>query len=213
VAYPLQEIWGRNDNVNSIRYGVENRRNLIPHNRTQSRSAKMAHFLGEFECRLDAKARIALPAALRKQLPPETEDRFVVNRGFEQHLTLYPFPEWQRISAELNRLNLYVKKNRDFVRYFHRGATELELDASGRLLLPRRLLDYAGIQENLILLAYANRIECWDATLYDNVLSNEPADFSRLAEEIMGGSDRSEADEPRFPDFRDFPPAPSSARH
>ncbi|MCC6136186.1 MAG: division/cell wall cluster transcriptional repressor MraZ [Candidatus Contendobacter sp.] len=173
----------------------------------------MAHFLGEFECRLDAKARIALPAALRKQLSPEVEDRFVVNRGFEQHLTLYPFPEWRRISAELNRLNLYVKKNRDFVRYFHRGATELELDASGRLLLPRRLLDYAGIQDSIILLAYAHRIECWDATLYDHLLSSEPADFARLAEEIMGDSEPPEMDDERFPGFRDFPPVPPSARH
>ncbi|HOW75049.1 MAG TPA: division/cell wall cluster transcriptional repressor MraZ [Candidatus Competibacteraceae bacterium] len=173
----------------------------------------MMPLLGEFECRLDAKARLVLPAALRKQLPVECGERFVVNRGFEQHLTLYPFMEWQRITAELNRLNLYVKKNRDFVRYFHRGANELELDGSGRLLLPRRLLDYAGIHEAVILLAYANRIECWDTTLYDNLLSDEPADFSRLAEEIMGGAGQPEVDEERFPGFRDLAPAPPDSRH
>ena len=173
----------------------------------------MTNFLGEFECRIDAKGRVALPAALRKQLDPETQDRLVVNRGFEQHLTLYPFPEWRRISAELNRLNLYLKKNRDFVRYFHRGATELELDGSGRVLLPRRLLEYADIQDCVILLAYANRIECWDATRYDRLLTDEPADFDRLAEEIMGGLERPEAGEERFPDFRELPPVPPNARH
>ena len=173
----------------------------------------MTPLLGEFECRLDAKARLALPAALRKQLPVECGERFVVNRGFEQHLTLYPLPEWRRISAELNRLNLYVKKHRDFVRYFHRGATELELDGNGRLLLPRRLLDYAGIQEAAILLAYANRVECWDPTLYDNLLSDEPADFARLAEEIMGGAGQRDVDDERFPGFRDFAPAPPDSRH
>ncbi len=173
----------------------------------------MTHFLGEFECRLDAKARIALPVALRKQLPVASGERFVVNRGFEQHLTLYPFMEWQRITAELNRLNLYVKKNRDFVRYFHRGATELELDSSGRLLLPRRLLDYAGIREAVILLAYANRIEGWDPTLYENLLSDEPADFARLAEEIMGGAGQPEVVDERFPGFRDFSPTPPDSRH
>ena len=172
----------------------------------------MANFLGEFECRLDSKARIALPAALRKQLPVEAESRFVVNRGFERHLALYPLNEWQRVSAEINRLNLFVKKNRDFVRYFHRGATELELDASGRLLLPRRLLEYAGISETVILLAYANRIECWDAVVYEGLLSDEPADFARLAEEIMGGTGRPERDDDRFPDFH-LPPAPPSSRH
>lgn len=173
----------------------------------------MTHFLGEFECRLDAKARIALPSALRKQLPPETQDRLVVNRGFEQHLTLYPFPEWQRISAELNRLNLYVKKNRDFVRYFHRGATELDLDSSGRLLLPRRLLEYAGIQDSVILLAYAHRIECWDAVRYERLLTDEPADFARLAEEIMGDMTHPVVADERPPDFRDFPPDLPGARH
>lgn len=173
----------------------------------------MTNFLGEFECRLDAKARFALPVALRKQLPAEAEERFVVNRGFEQHLTLYPFTEWRRITAELNRLNLYVKKNRDFVRYFHRGATELELDGNGRLLLPRRLLDYAGIREIVILLAYASRIECWDPTLYENLLSDEPADFARLAEDIMGNAGQSVLAEERFPGFRDFPSAPPDSRH
>jgi MraZ protein len=173
----------------------------------------MTNFLGEFECRLDAKARIALPAALRKQLPVEAGGRFVVNRGFEQHLVLYPFTEWQRVTAEIGRLNLYVKKNRDFVRYFHRGATELDLDGSGRLLLPRRLLDYAGIRDAVILLAYANRIECWDAVLYEHLLSEEPADFARLAEEIMGGAGRAERDGERFPDFRDLPPMSPNSRH
>ena len=172
----------------------------------------MTHFLGEFECRLDAKARIALPSALRKQLPPETQDRLVVNRGFEQHLTLYPFPEWRRISAELNRLNLYVKKNRDFVRYFHRGATELELDSSGRVLLPRRLLEYAGIRDSVILLAYAQRIEAWDAVRYEQLLSDEPGDFARLAEAIMGDAPGSAAGE-RLPGFPDFPPILPGARH
>lgn len=173
----------------------------------------MANFLGEFECKLDSKARIALPAALRKQLPVEAEGRLVVNRGFEQHLTLYPVTEWRRISTEIDRLNPFVRKHRDFARYFYRGATELELDGSGRLLLPRRLLDYAGIRDNVILLAYASRIECWEPTLYDNLLSDEPADFARLAEEIMGGAGRPERDGERFPEFRELPPLPSGSRH
>ena len=173
----------------------------------------MTSLLGEFECSLDSKARIVLPAALRKQLPVEAEGRFVVNRGFEQHLVLYPLHEWRRVTAELNRLNLFVKKNREFVRYFHRGATELELDGSGRLLLPRRLLEYAGIRDTVILLAYANRIECWDVTLYENLLSDEPADFARLAEEIMGGVGHTESDGERFPNFRELPPMPPGSRH
>ncbi|HXH03171.1 MAG TPA: division/cell wall cluster transcriptional repressor MraZ [Candidatus Competibacteraceae bacterium] len=148
----------------------------------------MLSLLGEFECKLDAKSRIVLPAALRKQLPAAEQERFVVNRGFEQHLVLYPASVWQRVAAEIEKLNLYVKKNRDFARYFFRGATPLELDGAGRLLLPRRLLDYAGIQEDVILLAYAERIEVWDPLIYDRVLGSEPEDFAALAEEIMGAA-------------------------
>jgi MraZ protein len=172
----------------------------------------MKSFLGEFECKLDSKYRIALPAALKKQIPPQAEGRFVVNRGFEQHLALYPFNEWEIITAELRRLNLYIKKNREFVRYFHRGATELALDSAGRLLLPKRLLDYAGIKEDIILLAYSNRIECWDQALYDQLLAAEPEDFAGLAEEIMGNVDSSRRSEEPSMDLH-LPPAMPGQRH
>lgn len=173
----------------------------------------MTRLLGEFECKLDSKLRIALPAALRKQLPLEAEGRLVVNRGFEPHLVLYPITEWQRIAADLDRLNLYHRKHREFARYFHRGATELELDGNGRLLLPRRLLDYAGISETVILLAYAQRIECWDPVRYETLLSDEPADFAKLAEEIMGETGREAPEAERFPGFRGLPSSPSGSRH
>ncbi len=149
----------------------------------------MVSLLGEYECKLDSKSRISLPSGLKRQLPPEARNRFVINRGLEQHLTLFPFPEWERVSAEVNRLNLYVKKNRDFVRYFHRGATELKLDSAGRILLPKRLMEYAAIQEEVILSAFGQRIEVWAKGLYDDALSNAPDDYAELAEEIMGRSD------------------------
>ncbi len=146
----------------------------------------MSNFLGEFECKLDAKFRIALPAALKKQLSPAAGDKFVINRGFEKHLNLYPFNEWEIVSAEINRLNLYVRKNREFARYFFRGASEVNLDSAGRVLLPKRLLEYAAITGEITLFAYSNRIECWDTALYNNLLDDEPEDFADLAEEIMG---------------------------
>ena len=146
----------------------------------------MTCFLGEFECRLDTKSRIVLPAAFKKQLPPEAEGRFVMNRGFEKHLVLYPRHEWEVISAEVNRLNLYVKKNRAFVRYFFRGATEIALDGAGRLLLPKRLLAYSEVNNEVVLFGYNNRIEVWARELYYNLMDDEPEDFADLAEELMG---------------------------
>ena len=76
----------------------------------------MTNFIGEFECKLDAKGRLMLPSSLRKQLSPEAEEQFVMNRGFEKCLVLYPKNDWKYISEEVNKLNQYVKKNREFIR-------------------------------------------------------------------------------------------------
>lgn len=146
----------------------------------------MTRFLGEFECKLDAKGRLSLPSGLRKQLSPEAKDKFVLNRGFENCLALYPMNEWEKISAEVNQLNMYVKKNREFARYFYRGASELELDAAGRLLLPKRMSEYAGIDKDIILSAWHNKIEIWSKEKFEALLNDEPKDFASLAEEVMG---------------------------
>lgn len=141
--------------------------------------------MGEYECRIDAKGRVMMPSSLKKQITSATPNLFVMNRGFEKCLVFYPKTEWDLISTELNKLNLFSKKNRDFFRYFMRGATQIELDTNGRFLIPRSLLDYAGVEQDLILFAYANRIEIWNKTTYENLLTDEPEDFSNLAEEVM----------------------------
>jgi MraZ protein len=155
----------------------------------------MTGFLGEFECKMDAKGRFLLPANLKKQLNPAAQEKFVVNRGFEKHLVLYPMDEWKTISEQVNKLNLYVKKNRDFVRRFHNGATELELDNTSRLLIPKSLQDYAGIDKDIVLFAYANRIEIWSKAEYDRMMNESPDDFASLAEEVMGKAQKGGNDE------------------
>jgi len=154
----------------------------------------MTNFIGEFDCKLDAKGRLLLPASLRKQLDPAAEESFVMNRGFEKCLVLYPKNDWKYISEDVNKLNQYVKKNREFIRYFFRGATELGLDGTGRLLFPKRLMEYAGIQKEVVLFAHGNRIEIWDKKAYDNLLTDEPDDFAALAEDVMGGSVNNDED-------------------
>ena len=147
----------------------------------------MTNFIGEFDCKLDAKGRLMVPSGLRKQLDPAANESFVINRGFEKCLVLYPNNDWERISSEVNQLNQYVKKNREFIRYFYRGATELSLDGNGRILLPKRLQEYGGVGKEVVLFAYSDRIEIWDKDTYENLLTDEPDDFANLAEEVMGG--------------------------
>ena len=112
---------------------------------------EIKQLLGEYECKIDAKGRMRMPSGLIAQLGElEEEDQqhtFVINRGFEKCLMLYPQDVWDKITAEINQLNLYNKKNRDFVRYFYRGATEVSPDGADRILLSKRLLAYAGVEK------------------------------------------------------------------
>lgn len=147
------------------------------------------NLIGEFVCKIDGKGRIVFPAGLRRQLPGDGDLRFVINRGFEPNLVIYTSSEWKSISDEVNQLNIYIKENRDFLRYFYRGATEIALDNSSRLLVPKSLLKYARIEKDVILFAYSNKIEVWDKATYENLLTDEPEDFSSLAEKVMSKKD------------------------
>ena len=143
-------------------------------------------YIGEFEVKLDDKGRVVLPAGLKKQLPKDAVGKLVVNRGFEKCLMLYPEEVWLKTTAEINDLNVYSKKNRELVRYFYRGAQKVEMDSADRILVSRRLLEYAGIEKEVILSAFNDRIEMWSKDVFDQLMDDEPDDFSDLAEEILG---------------------------
>ena len=146
----------------------------------------MSGFIGEFPCTIDVKGRFLIPGGLKKQIPAKEQRHFIVHRGIEKHLVIYTKKEWEKIGEEVNQLNLYVKKNREFIRKFNRGATEMDLDGTNRLLLPKSLMDYAGIEKDIILFAYGNRIEVWAEKEYERMMKDESSDFAALAEEVMG---------------------------
>ncbi|MEL6356009.1 MAG: division/cell wall cluster transcriptional repressor MraZ [Bacteroidota bacterium] len=149
---------------------------------------EIQEILGEFEVTLDGKGRFRIPSGLLKNLGDREDVEFVVNRGFEKCLTLYPKALWQEIRSEVDKLNLYNKQNRAFARYFYRGATEVKPDSADRVLLPKRLQEYAGMQKEIILSAMSGRIEIWAKAEYDRMLEEEPSDFSDLAEHVLGGN-------------------------
>ncbi len=151
----------------------------------------MNNLIGEFDCKLDSKSRFTMPSQLKKQFGQDDQFSFVMNRGFEKCLVLYPLSEWKKISDELSKLNIYKKKERNFLRYFLRGATNLTLDGNNRLLLPKTLMLYAEIEKDIILFAQFNRVEIWAKTLYENLLTDEPDDFATLAEDVMGADNES----------------------
>src|ERR1043166_5857291 len=136
----------------------------------------MLNLPGEYEWKIDAKGRLIIPAQLKKQLPKASADEFFINRGFEKCAVMYPGSEWKNIADEINKLSDYIAKERQFKRYFLRGASRLEMDSASRVLLPKQLLEYAGISNEAVLLAYGNKIVVWSKAGYDSMLSEEPKD-------------------------------------
>jgi MraZ protein len=145
----------------------------------------MVTFLGEYEATVDPKGRFLLPAGFKKQLS-EGESNFVISRGIERCLTLYPMSSWKPIVQKINSLNDFDPKVRAFRRQFLGGATEVELDAAGRMLLPPTLKEYAELSKEIILVAALDKIEIWDAVKYKKLFEEmAPEDFSNLAAEVM----------------------------
>ncbi len=150
----------------------------------------MNYLIGEYECKLDTKGRMVVPAALKRQLPDVEREGLVVNRGFEKNLVIYTRAEWNKILKQLSRLNQFQPKNRDFVRRFMSGSTELMLDSAGRVLLPKSLLEYAEVTADVVLACNLEKIEVWSKAKYEEQLgAMSEEDFSDLAEQVMGGFD------------------------
>ena len=143
--------------------------------------------VGTYECKVDAKGRLLLPAPLKKQLANSLQDGFVLKRSvFQPCLELYPMAEWNVLMNKVNKLNRFVKKNNDFIRRFTAGVKVVEIDALGRLLVPKDLVVFAKIEKDIVLSSAVNIIEIWDKDLYEGVIENAADDFADLAEEVMG---------------------------
>ncbi|ATA89719.1 transcriptional regulator MraZ [Capnocytophaga stomatis] len=147
----------------------------------------MGILIGTYECKIDAKGRITLPAPLKKQLG-DLEAGFVLKRSdFQRCIDFYTMDEWNLEMQKVNSLNRYVKENNDFIRKFMSGVKLIEIDSVGRMLVPKDLLEYAQIDKEIVMSALGNRVEIWDKTAYETAIYTSPEDFSALAEKVMGG--------------------------
>lgn len=155
--------------------------------------AGMSSLLGEYNCKLDVKGRLKMPAGLKRQFHPDDKGRFVIKRGIDACLELYSWSEWQRHSAKVKaRLNPFREDHRTFERIYFSGATELEMDSSDRVLVPRALIDHAGFGKEIVLSARNSKVELWDKSRYESAVTMDSKDFASLAEDVMGTFDDGE---------------------
>ena len=155
----------------------------------------MISLIGEYDCKVDAKGRFMFPVNLRKQLEEVFEKGFVINRNLHQKcLVLYHINEWNKLNKKLSKLNRLIKANDVFVRKFTGGATTADADTTGRVLLPKPLVEYASITTDIKVLGSNNVIEIWDKKLYDAFLTQD-MDIEKLAEDVLGNLNFNDGDD------------------
>ena len=135
--------------------------------------------LGEFKHNLDSKNRLTIPAKLRMELG----DKPVLTRGLDGCLFVYPNRDWQLFSEKINNLPLGQKKARDFKRFMLSGASEIEIDEMGRILIPDSLKKYANLGKAIVVIGVQDRIELWDENSWNKYI----AESEKLSGDIAEG--------------------------
>ena len=145
-------------------------------------------FTGEYKYSIDQKSRLNIPAKFRKALDPNNNNTFVVTRGFDPSLILYPIVEWQKVEQQLLLLSSIKNKDRSFVRSIVRYATIAKYDSQGRIQIPENLLEYSNIRKEVLIIGMINKIEIWNKSDLDKIekqsLNNVDESFEDLANEI-----------------------------
>ena len=144
----------------------------------------MTNLFGEYDVAIDSKNRFLLPSGFRKQLAEGMGEKFVINRGFENCLTIWPMNVWEPLAAKVIAINDFNPKVRDFKRIFLNGATIVEVDSADRILIPKGLMEYAGIKKDAVLNSLGNKMELWDKDNFNNYMNQNTPGFSKLAEDM-----------------------------
>jgi len=155
----------------------------------------MINIIGTYECKADAKGRVMFPAALKKQLNNVLGNGFVIKRSvFNKCLEIHPMAEWNVVVEQVNKLNRFVKKNNDFIRSYMSGLKVVDVDGSGRFLIPKDLYLFADLDKEIVLSSSVNMIEIWDKEKYEISVAETLVGFGDLAEQVMGNQPKYDTD-------------------
>lgn len=147
----------------------------------------MTFFTSEYECKLDAKGRMVLPARIKTQLPEPDGggQELVIRRGFEQCLIIYPMVEFKKVFSKISGLNEFNEEYRKLQRNFLSGVVTVELDNNGRFLIPKSMLAYAQVEKDAMLVGTGSKVEIWNPSIYEKHLIQDPGELSKLAEKYL----------------------------
>lgn len=145
----------------------------------------MTFFTSEYESKLDSKGRLVLPSRIKAQLPESGGNELVIRRGFEQCLILYPMVEFKKVFSKISGLNEFNEEYRKLQRNFFSGTATVELDNTGRFVIPKNMLTYAGLDKDVILVGMGNKVEVWNPSVYEKHLIQDPGELSKLAEKYL----------------------------
>tara|TARA_B110000438_G_scaffold302790_2_gene361668 strand:+ start:25262 stop:25705 length:444 start_codon:yes stop_codon:yes gene_type:complete len=145
----------------------------------------MAFFTSEHECRLDAKGRLVLPSRLKSVLPEASKKSIIIRKGFEPNLIIYSLHEFQNIYTRINSLNEFSSEQRKLKRNLFSSISQVDLDANGRFLIPKSMIAYSNLKNDVILVGMGNVIELWNPFNYKKYLINDADEFSKLAQKYF----------------------------
>jgi MraZ protein len=145
----------------------------------------MSSFKGSHEYSVDSKGRINIPARLRKYVSPEANDTFIVTRGYEKCLFVYPLDEWNKLEQSIRDLSPTNPQHRFFMRTLLELATESQLDGQSRITIPRELLQFAGIENDVLILGVLERIELWNPRIYQDYLKAQADTYEHVAQNVL----------------------------
>jgi MraZ protein len=145
----------------------------------------MSSFKGSFSHSVDEKGRINLPSKLRKYVAPENADTYVITRGFDKCLYIYPLDEWNMVEQKLRGLSNYNADDRLFLRTLLELANEVQLDGQARLSIPQELREYANILGDVKILGTLDKIEVWNPEEYEKYRRANPESYESIASKVM----------------------------
>ena len=140
--------------------------------------------MGEFHNSIDLKGRVVIPSKFREELG----DKIVLTRGLDNSLFIYSFDSWVKLTEKLNTLSFTEKDSRNFTRFMLSGATTLEFDKQGRIIIPGFLKEYASLEKEVVVIGVLNRIEIWSFNNWNNFVKNSFNDLSEISKDLFNSN-------------------------